>query len=239
MRYVGFGAAAAALLAVATTAGVLWFGGNSAEATYRRAMDKAAKAETVRFTWSQTSGPPGQKGKIVTTDKNGNVREYDSSSESTLTVIAKGSKVRLESDSKPVRLEDYQADTGLMLDHKYKVATRFTPGGKDGDWFGLFNRLAKLKPENVKPAGEEMVGKVKALKYELEKGEKTGVIAGEVWEGAKWTIWIDPKTDLPVRLRYMKDEKLKWEFTDFVWNEPADDALFEQKVPPDYGEEKW
>lgn len=235
MRYVGYGSAAAVAVGVLVATGLFVTGGRTAEAAFLRAMDKAAKAETVRFTWSQTSGPPGQKGQqFFRTDKDGNVRVYDSSSESVMKVIAKGTKVRVEYGETVTRLEDYSADTVLTLDHKYKFARRFVAGGQEGDWYGLFARLAKLRPEEVKPAGEEMIGRVKALKFELEKGEKTGVIVGEVWPGAKWTIWIDPKTDWPVRLTYVKDENLKWEFTDFVWNEPAEDALFEQKAPAGY-----
>jgi outer membrane lipoprotein-sorting protein len=234
LPYVGAGTAAALVLAVATTGAFLWLGGSSAQATFLRAMDNAVRAKTVRFTWTQTNGPPGQNGKFFTTDRNGNVRVYDSSSELVLKVTAIGACVRIDSGEVSTRLEDYTCDTVLVLDHKYKLARRFEAGGKEGDFYGLFARLAKLKPQDVKPAGEEMIGSLKTMKFELAEEEKSGVIAGAVWKGATWTVWIDPKTDLPVRLRYMKDENLKWEFTDFVWNEPADDALFEQEIPPGY-----
>jgi hypothetical protein len=60
---------------------------------------------------------------------------------------------------------------------------------------------------------------------------------------AGWVIWVDPKTELPVKITYEgttlvgdKEPKLTKTIEGFSRNEKLDDNLFDTKVPDGYTE---
>lgn len=223
MRYVGFGTATAAAVAVAVTAGMFWSGGASAATRVQKALDNAAKAKSVTITATVENG-----GKVT------HVRR----------VYRQGDKIRSESvkdaehaDDPPVTLGDLNTREALLLHPKAKTAHRIALGGQEVKllvgW--LDGRLAGIKAladgdaDAVKALGEEKIGDRTTTVYAVKAKAPPG----------EWKVWVDPKTDHPVRLR-LAGEGAKHTFTlDFAdWNKEFDPKLFELEVPPGYREVK-
>ena len=78
--------------------------------------------------------------------------------------------------------------------------------------------------------GPDSLNGAKARKYQVKSKHPVLI----------WTIWIDPKTDLPLRAETVGEGNAKNSVRlDFSkWNEKLDNALFELKIPAGYREVK-
>ncbi len=217
MRYIGFGTATAAAVAVATAAGILWFGG-SAAAHVQKAIDNAEKASSVKVT--------------ATIENKGKVTHVH-------TVYRQGDAVRMETvqdaelPDKPVVVADLKTRKALTLLPATKTATRSELGAQEtqavagmlGDFAGLKAHLGGGDDKAVKALGEEKIGDRKTTAYEITAN---GPIPGV------WKVWVDPKTDFPVRLRLAGEAKQSLTFDFEDWNKKFDAKLFSQDVPEGY-----
>lgn len=215
MRYIGFGTATAAAVAVATAAGILWFGG-SAAAHVQKAIDNAEKATSVKVTMTIEN-----KGKVE-------VR----------TLYRQGDAVRVETAAdatlpdNPIMVVDLKTRKLLTLLPGTKGAARGELAAQEaqavagmlGDFAGLKTYLGG-DDKAVKALGEEKIGDRKTTAYEITAA---GPIPGV------WKVWVDPKTDLPVRLRLAGEAKQSLTFDFEDWNKKFDAKLFSQDVPEGY-----
>ena len=93
-----------------------------------------------------------------------------------------------------------------------------------GDFAGLKMYLGG-DDKAVKALGEEKIGDRKTTAYEITAG---GPMPGV------WKVWVDPKTDFPVRLRLAGGAKQSLTFDFEDWNKKFDAKLFSQDVPEGY-----
>ncbi len=89
----------------------------------------------------------------------------------------------------------------------------------------LFEILRKHR-KNGKPIGKRVF-----------EGVKTNGFAVD-YQGEQFTVWADTTTDLPVRIEQTKKDAEDQVWTvvvsDFIYDKPMDDALFDMSVPKDY-----
>lgn len=219
MRYVGYGTAATAAAGLLAVAGMLWFPRPSAAAEFRKALDNAERAKSV---------------KVIATIENNGKATY------VRTIYRQGDLIRMETvrdaelgEDPPVIVADLKTRKALLLHTMSKTARRTTLGEQEVRLVtGVMDGLSGIKEQvaggdekAVKDLGEEKLGDRKTRAYEVTGKQPPGV----------WKVWVDPKTELPVRVR-LASENAKNTFTlDFEkWNEEFDEKLFKQDVPEGY-----
>jgi outer membrane lipoprotein-sorting protein len=222
MRYVGFGTAAAAVLAIGI---VLWSPSWSRAGMFDRAMENAEKASTKRWKITSTSGDM----KFV------------------MKMYSKDDRFRSEMDMGKYMGKDLGVFV-IITDGTQKKALQLMTSEKTAKWLdfsklnekaekdaaGMAGLFAGLKGKAVKELPDETVDGRK-LKVYTVKGHKTSKGEADV------TVWIDPKTELPVKYRLEMNAgevKAVAETEILGWNEELDDALFELKIPAGSREEK-
>ncbi len=214
MRSIGYGAAAAAV--VATLAGVLWFGGGTAVAL-DDAIRKVEKAEAVRY----------------------EVHTRSPLSDNTDTVTVRGKQVRVDSHSfaRIAFVIDHQAQGMLIVsppNKTYQTVDLSKATIAPFDAFSVRFRdqlLALLKKAEHAAVGE--VNGAKADKF-TASGRGLGMI-----QDADWVIWIDRKSQLPVRVEVEQTQQgrtVKRIYEKFDWNPEIDDDLFSLDPPDGYTE---
>ncbi len=224
MRYIGFGTATAATVGVATAAALLWFGDGRAVAL-ERVAEKVKRAESVTYVETQTLG--GQAPIEMRFAVRGPLVRIDAGDAGRSTVL----------------ILDTKEKTGLMLAppaKAYRKIDKDGPGRIGGPAGGQSPVEALLALKDRKPestAEEKLDGK--AVQRLTIKGDPKADPPGD------WVIWVDPKTELPVKMTYEgktfaggKEVPVTKVFEKFVWNAKLDDTLFEQKVPAGYKEMK-
>jgi len=212
MRYIGYGTAI--VIVVATAAAVFWFSGSSAAAKVQKARDTAAKAKSVR----------------VVVKKAGTAECVS---------IVQGDMIRNEEPGKSVIITDVKSRKALELDLVRKTAR----------WEDLDDAAVRELSLGLASLGDELgfysSDKVTELPGEKIGERETKVFAIEITvkdlKGndltIKRTLWVDKKTDLPVRFQcHDPTGDLISEFDS--WNEEFDPKLFELKVPEGFREVK-
>lgn len=116
----------------------------------------------------------------------------------------------------------------MVLDAKAKTATitdyDMTPGssqpiGGHADFIGAFKKLADAKGE---PAGQEMIGAVKAKKFKAQM------------DGLDATVCVNAKTGALLRVDYEKLLGVRLTMSDFDFDAKLDPGLFSLTPPPGY-----
>jgi outer membrane lipoprotein-sorting protein len=217
MRYIGFGTATAATLAIVTLAGVTWLGSGRAIA-FEKVLDKVKQAESVTFVEKQKLGDQA---------------------EIELVYSIRGPSVRVEAPG-TVIIIDTKEKTGLMLAPAAKVYEKIDKGspnkihGPAGA--SPIDDLLKLKDRKPESTVEEKLDGKTVQKLTI-KGDPKADPPGD------WVIWVDPKTELPVKMTYTgtthagdKQVSVTKTYEKFAWNAKLDDTLFDMKVPEGYTE---
>jgi outer membrane lipoprotein-sorting protein len=212
MRYVRYGSAVAVAAGLLVAVGVIGFGGGSASA-FDKAADKAAAAKSARFKYThKVTGQPEVSGKGY----------------------AQGGRLRMEKDDLAL-VVDFKARKALKLMTASKTAALVDIPAALGEMVpNPIEQLARAKGKKAGRTGEEEVGGVKAEVFRVEDAGLFGLEAGPDGE---FTIWVDPKTELPVRIRltYKNGEAThSYLFEGFVWNEDIDPKLLSLDVPEGY-----
>lgn len=214
MRYIGYGTATAAAVALATAAATFWFTGNQAVAL-DKVLDNVQKAESVTFVEKQKLGDQG---------------------ELELHYSVRGPRVRIEFANGTALVVDTKQRTGLMLFPKEKGYLHIDKDklhGPAGGKLPIDDLLAlrDRKPTSVEK--EKLDGK-EVQKLTI-KGEPKADPPGD------WVLWIDPKTELPVKMTYSgttsaggKEVSVMKVYEKFDWNVKLDDKLFDMTVPEGY-----
>jgi outer membrane lipoprotein-sorting protein len=220
MRYAGYATAAAVV--AATLVGVLGLGSSSAAARVQKALDNAAKAKSVKVT-----------AMLINVETEGKMTHVQ-------TMFRQGDVVRIETvwappqlPDKPVTVADLKTRKSLILLPQLKTAQRGTLGVEESQGVaGLMGNFAELKAQltggddkAVKAVGEERIGGRRTKAYEIT------VKDSKVARPGVWTVWVDPETELPVRLAEANGG-LILNFDD--WNKEFDPKLFSLEVPAGY-----
>lgn len=220
MRYVGFGTATAAAVVLATAAALFWTGG-SAAAHIQKALDNAEKAKSV---------------KVIVTTVNA---EAPGKMTHAATIFRQGDRVRSEAvwmppdvPVKPITLADLKTRKMLNLTPEAKTAQRGTLSAQEsqaltammGNFAAMKARLTGGDDKTVKALGEEEIDGRKTKVYE---------ITAKVPLPGVWKVWVDPKTDLLVRLADGRPGGgIILNFED--WNKEFDAKVFSLDVPEGY-----
>lgn len=229
MRYVGYTTATATAVVIATLAGILWLGGNSAAARVQKALDNAAKAKSVRLVWT---------------------REFEGKTTLLMTVHIQDGRSRWEGrnrDQDTTLLIDIPGRQGLNLNHIDKTAKREALTGdrltdartQHEVFFNPLGVLRDTKDMTVKELdGEKIDGRpMKVFMLSHPGNDEQGAMTA--------VLWIDQKTDLPARLKLLDDalatEDPSGPKVDTViafedWNKEFDAKLFRLDVPEGYKE---
>jgi outer membrane lipoprotein-sorting protein len=137
-------------------------------------------------------------------------------------------RMRVESDAGVVSVADASQGKLLVLDPATKTAlltegaaakTAQAAGG------GFAERMRQLVNQEARPVGEKNIGDTAARGYLVK-------VSGE-----EMTIWIDPKTNLPLRMEAsirFQGKEIRTTLTDFQIDPVLDDALFRMEPPPGY-----
>lgn len=210
VRYLRYGTAAAAAVLVLALAALPWFGGGAGSA-FARTLDSVQRARSVVFDETERLGDQPE---VAT-------RNY-----------LQGDHVRVEiAGGTNVLILDTGRRRGLMLVPPLKAARVLAADQIHGAGGQTpLDGLLALQGQRSVAAGEEVID-----------GRRTRVVRvpGGKWAGAvgDWTVWIDPRTDLPVKIRVERTDmapKVTKTLTHFSWNVPLDPKLFDLDVPPGY-----
>jgi outer membrane lipoprotein-sorting protein len=219
MRYAGFTTAAAVLLG---TAAFLWLGGNRAVAL-DKVLDKVKQAESVTYVETQTIG-------------------YQA--EMHLVCAIRGPMIRVEA------IAGGQTRQILIADTKKKVGLMLIPAAK------AYVKIDKNSPSKIHgPVGKSPIDDLLALKDRKLESTVEEKLDGKTVQKltikgdpkadppGDWVIWVDPKTELPVKMTYSgttfagdKQLPIAKTYEKFEWNPKLDDALFDMTVPEGYKE---
>ena len=153
-------------------------------------------------------------------------------SEMTFKMYLLPDRIRMENRDVTIVVVDYQQQKALQLVPPLKTAQTIELRGAV-DPSALTNpleQLQQLKPDDAVSQGEEMAGDRRLLIYKVEKAQLFDV-------KGPMTLWIDPKTELPVKIHIEHTDAKTTRsltFEDFKWNEPFDKTLFSLQVPDGY-----
>lgn len=222
IRYVSYGTATAAAVAVAI---VLWSPGRSPADDAKRAAGNAAAAKTVRVLVEQDDGAGG---KITT-------RIYIAGQKRRTDIDPPGGRPRVT-----VIMDD---DTFLMLVPTEKTYRRVEltggdPVGPAKPGYGHASLCATFKTirnDRLNLAADEYLDGRKTRVYEVLNVRGEGEIP--VLDGADLKMWVDPKTDLPVKAQVVArigDKTVTSVYTYLGFNEDLDPKLFDLTVPDGY-----
>lgn len=234
MKRIGIGTAAAAVVISLSVAYL--GGGSSAYANFQKVLDNAEKAASVKM--------------VVAVENNGKL-DY------TQTFYRQGNLVRAErveergKVEKHVLVYDIKARKGLALRPQAHLASHLTMDEEEVKYCtGMLGSFSEMKAylgqgneKAVKKLPDEKIEDRNTSVYEVERKQK--VINAVETKDKKWEwtegsipviykIWIDPKTELPIRIRALHESSgtESMQFSD--WNKKFDETLFEMKVPEGY-----
>jgi hypothetical protein len=218
MRIIGYGSLATA---AAVALGVGLTGGTAS--ALDKAADKAAAADAVTY---------------VAKEKLGTQAEIESKHS------LRGHRARIElAGGTTVLVVDTKAREALMTIPPLKVYEKSgpnTPGPRVDDLGGKTAVAALLALRGKKPEylGREEAGGVRAVKLKvMEDRTKSRQ------EPIEWTLWLDPATDLPVKMQKSgttfaggKEVPTTTVFERFEWNPKLEDKLFDMTPPAGFKE---
>ena len=146
--------------------------------------------------------------------------------------------IRNEVPGHGVLIFDLKQKKAIMLDERSKVVA--FPSLRTGAAIpNPLEQLRSLKLEGAERIGEETLDGRKTAVYELKGVDLLENTYGE--NDADIKLWVDPQTQLPVRLIIFapKSQTDRYaEFSDFRWNEELDPSLFSLEVPEGYTVQK-
>jgi len=153
-------------------------------------------------------------------------------------VRVRGEQFRIEdADGSRTRIANLRTRQAMFLDADRKLAQMVEiPVGKETPP-SLLDTLNKLTGQDGEKVGAEDVGKVRANKFKVK---------GVFDKGEEWFVWIDPKTDWPVKMQGTgkssitqedgKEKEVPYTLTleKFEWDAKFDDKLFSLDPPAGY-----
>jgi hypothetical protein len=144
-----------------------------------------------------------------------------------------GDKIRMEFPGIMAIVSDLAQPTYLELDMIRKIA-RARPLHKEvaGLFANPVRQIQNAKPGDAKLVGEEQLDGRTVQLYRMEEVDFLGA-KGE----GEMRVWVDPKTNLPVKIvvdepQKERDRRTTLEFIDFEWNKKLDEKLF--RIPEDF-----
>ena len=241
MRILGYSSLATAA-AVLVTTGVVFFATptQTAAAEFKTAMAKAAKAKNLVVLNTQKLMPnsPEMKMKLTVQDSFLRVDILNPG-------VVEGAPTMKELPIAVTILVDLAQRKSVQFIHiakiaQYEDASKIENGPGFPDLVAGFRHLQKA--EGITAVGEELIGTVKTKRFTLKTAEFLGAKGP-----CDVTVWIDPKTELPVKVRLEFDvpkmvdgkliptgDKSLIVFEDFKFDVKLADETFRFEAPKGY-----
>lgn len=141
-----------------------------------------------------------------------------------------GNKMRSEVPDLFISINNPETGQSLILDPKTKTARLVKvevigPHPKLATELDPIGEMRKLAGKKGEPAGEQQIRGVKAKGLRVTEDSK------------EFTVWIDPATDLPVRIDMVVEsagKKMSIMFDELAFDVPLDEKRFSLEPPPGY-----
>ena len=156
-----------------------------------------------------------------------------------------GDKFRIEMPDVMAQIVDLKQKKGIQLNMVKKTAKPITVGNNTAKAFANpLEQLYRIKPNAAKKIGRKKLGKSEVDVYRIESIDLLGLKGkGEM------TLWVNPKTQLPVRIKISANTGFGAKDTDrpfdthfllenFSWHASLDESLFRLQIPDGYAKEK-
>jgi outer membrane lipoprotein-sorting protein len=134
-------------------------------------------------------------------------------------------------DGSTIVISDFEKGKIVTLMPARKQAVVIEMQNIPDEKLGQFNMFGEIRrrleeaeaadDESVESLGQAQIAGVEAIGYRIRKPE------------VDMTLWADPRTNLPVELKYTTGPTT-YTMTDIVFNVEIDDILFDQEIPADY-----
>lgn len=212
MRYVRYGSLATA---AAVLVGVFWVASPSAGA-FDKAVDKAAKAEVVRYTVRQAVGDLKEETSLVT---------------------VRGQAIRVETGKGSIWVLDWKVKGALVIRPKFRQYQTMDISGPavgpiDALAMNIREQLLQLKKQKAELEGTERVNGVLADMYTVPAGQAMQM-------KGSWTVLIGRASGLPVKATLEAvagDRALTRVYEKFDWSPKVDETTFALTPPADLTE---
>ncbi len=210
----------AATVALATVLGWLTFTENSTNLAFGDVIQNVKAAKSVQ---------------LVSKQKFGKQPEME------FNWYIQGDHIRMEIPDQMIVVTNLKKKQSVMFYPSRKIAYQSTvPKDAAKSFNNIFHQLRNLRSDGVKRRGDKKVNGQNALVYELEKIDFLGIKGKGLM-----TIWVDPRTKLPIMVRIAANTQRGAKDTDrpfdttltfkkFEWNKKFDPKIFSLEVPKDY-----
>lgn len=127
-----------------------------------------------------------------------------------------------------INITDLKHGNTLLLDSTTKTAMLIGSERMDNakkDAASGIDELRKLADKKGEPAGKKRIGDIDAVGFRIEE------------EGYRATVWVDPKTKMPVLIEIpfiVGDQTVLYTMSNFQLDPKLDDALFSLEPPEGY-----
>jgi len=237
--------AAATIIILGILIGSFLLGGRGTDTAFGKVIESVSNAGSVRFSMKEKMG--GQpafvlnvhiEGVKIRLDMIGGEREQE------VWQRFWSEMERLNLTALTSTIVDHATREVLDLDHfrkTYKKHGLDDQAAAASTGANLIEQFRKIRSEDAQWLREESQDGRKIDVYLITHVNLMGIEADLSGRGKeRMTVWVDRKTDLPVRilLEMSTDREATsrdwFEFCDFVWNEPFDPALFSLGIPEGY-----
>jgi len=237
--------AAAALIILGVLISSFLLGGRGTGAAFGRVIESVSNAESVRFSMKEKMG--GQPAFVVKVYIQGRKMRLDmigGEGEDEMLQSLKSEMERLNLTAFVSTIVDFATREVLDLDHFRKTYRKHgldDQAAAASTGANLIEQFRKIRSEDAQWLRDKSQDGRKIGVYLITHVNLMGIkadLSGR--EGERMTVWVDRKTDLPVRilLEMSTDREgtsRDWfEFRDFVWNGSLDPALFSLEIPEGY-----
>jgi outer membrane lipoprotein-sorting protein len=204
-------AACVLVLAGGTVLLLAWIRPSQAAPTFAEVQEKVQGTRAIRFMQNLGLDPPSKK---------------------SLVYMQVPGLVRLENPDGTFFIRDNEKHQSLAVDPKGKRAVLTLGLADENGFLNFFNMIRDAAQDVIENLPEQIIDGKKAIGYRV----RMGVGQDKKKEAS---VWVDPKTKLPVRIEMnYKDmtgrEVLQRVWSDFVFDAPLDAALFRTTPPEGY-----
>lgn len=223
-RIAGMSGLAAAIALMVIAMGSLLLVPQNVSYGFEDVLDNIKKSKAVIFTNKQRFG---------------NQPEFE------FTWHVQGERIRMEYPEVMVQIADFEKKKGIQLNRSTKTAKLLEiTKGTAKVFANPLQQVSQVKSKSAKKIAREKIGQNDVDVYLVEKIDFMGIKGkGEM------KLWVDPKTQLPVRIRIGVNTRQGAKETDrpfdtqlslenFSWHDSLDESLFDLEVPKGYTLEK-
>ena len=238
--------AAAAIIVLGVLIGSFFLGGHGTSAAFGKVIESVTSAGSVRFAMKQKMGEQPAFISNVTIQGTTKMRLDMIGGEGEHEGLGKlkDEMKRLNLTAFMSTIVDFATQEVVVLDHFRKTFKKHGLGNEAAAALvstNLIEQFRKIRREDARWLRDESPDGRRIDVYLVTHVNLMGIkaeLSGQ--EGERMTVWVDRRTDLPVRILLeistnREGMSRDWfEFSDFAWNESFDPGLFSLEIPEEY-----